>query len=380
MPEPVRMTRAPIVVVLASLLLLAACSGTAEPEAPVRADAAAADDAGEQDIEADDGTSPGEPYDIVLSLNQIGIPQRAQGVNGAEHVADHTFADQVDFEVRVSGDSVSDQVASLQQIIREEPDAIIVVASSVSALNQVLDQACAADIVVVNILQVAEDVDCTYKRPLPNVEGGSDVARFICEQLDGSGTILADQAIAGIPSATAEHEAMLDTLAQECPDVTVAATYQSMYSPGPELTAVSAALAVNPDIDGVVSFAYCSSIATALERAGLDPVPMSCGGVNENALVCAELQIACLLRNNPSVAYPLALETTVAILDGEDVARRAPAFDGNFIMNADVGFDPMSPLSAPTLGVDYFADAAPELVIPVTASNFDITPEIAMGG
>jgi ribose transport system substrate-binding protein len=352
-------------VALTSLLtlLLAACS-TTPPQGGLGADRGSADDG---------------PYKIVMSLNQIAISQRAQGVNGVEHLAATKFKDKVDLEVKVSGDTVSDQIASLQQIIRQEPDALLVVASSFSALNQVLTQACNAGITVVNFAQVAEGVDCTYKRDYPSDLSGADAARFMCKQLNGSGQVLADKGIAGLPSAEAEHKALTDTLAAECPGITVAATYQSMYSPGPELTAISAALAVNKDVDGIVSLAYCSAGAKAMNRAKLGPVPMACGGVNENALVCEDEKIPCFLRNNPSVAYSLALETAIGILDGQDVAQVEPAYTGNFVMNASADFEHEAPLTEPVIGKDYFADAAPELILPVTVGDFGITPEIAMG-
>ncbi len=322
----------------------------------------------------------GGKYKIVLSLNQIAISQRAQGVNGAKHVAATKLKDKVNLDVAVSGDTVSDQIASLQQVIRQKPDAIVVIASSPSALTQVLNQACDAGIVVVNVDQLAKGVKCAYQRTYPSPQNGADMARFMCAELHKSGKILLDQAIAGLPGPDAEDKGVQDTLAKECPGVTVAAKFQSGYAEGTELTAVSAALAANPDVDGIISLAYCTSDVKALDRAGHAIVPLACGGVNGNAVVCAERKIPCFLRNNPSLAQSIAIETALKILQGKKEPKFASVFDGNYVMNASADFGAKEPVTVAKEGVDYFPDANAGLILPVTTDDFGITPEIAMGG
>jgi len=87
-------------------------------------------------------------HKIVLSLNNIAVSQRLQGANGAAYVARTKYRNSVDFQLKVSEDTVSAQIASLQQIIRGQPDAILVNAASETALTQVTHSGLHTGIVV----------------------------------------------------------------------------------------------------------------------------------------------------------------------------------------------------------------------------------------
>lgn len=319
-------------------------------------------------------------YTIVLSNNNASQSWRQQMMNGMQHVADTVFADKVDYEAKVSEESASAQAASLQQIVRERPDAILVDAISPTALNGVLQQACDAGIVVVNFDQTVEGLDCAYKPHFDDEGYAEDAANFMCAQLGGSGRVLLDQAIAGLPATDRRTQVTTETLAANCPGVEIVATYQSQYQPGAEAEAVGALLASEPQVDGVLSLAYCSSVVQAFERAGRPLVPMTCVAANNNAIACEEAGVPCFMWGNPPLIGSIALDLAVDILEGGEAQEDFVAFGQTYFLNEYADFEKnIEPIELVS-GENFFPDESPELILPVTHEDFGITPQAALTG
>lgn len=321
----------------------------------------------------------GGPFKIVLSNHNVAQSWRVQMMNGAKYVAATKYKDKVDFQLQVSEDSPSAQTASLQQIIRQKPDAILVDASSPTALNGVLQQACNQGILVLNFDQTVENLPCAYKLRFANAKYSADAATFMCAQLGGKGNILLDQAVAGLPNTDLQDKVMIDTLAKKCPNVKIVGKYQSLYQPGPEAQAVGTLLSSKPKVDGVMSFAYCSSVIQAFERAGRPPVPMTCVAANNNAVACAKAKTPCYMWGNPPLIASIALKTAVDVLDGKQVEKDFIGFDKTYVING-VDFEHQLPVEKMTAGQTYFPEQSSELILPVDFENFGITPQVAMTG
>ncbi len=149
----------PLVRTLPALALLAAACGGAGPD-----DSADSDDVDESTTASEDaGTTAGdaptdeateesaatgdEPYDIVLSNDSLGNDWRVQMPNPAEAAVElEPLAGRVNLDIVNSETTVPAQIASLSNIISDEPDAILVDASSPDALNPTLQRACEQDI------------------------------------------------------------------------------------------------------------------------------------------------------------------------------------------------------------------------------------------
>lgn len=326
----------------------------------------------------DDGA---EKYTIVMSNSDASISWRQQMLNGVQYVADSKYADEVDYTLKQSESTVTSQIASLQQIIRSAPDALIVDAASDTALDVVLQQACDAGIVVVNFDQLAPDVTCTAKLTSPSVAQATDAAKWMCAELGGEGTILLDQAIAGTSIATAQNEEVRRVLAEDCPGITISGTYQSMYSPGPEKAAISSLLTSDPDISGVISLAYCSSVISTFQEAGRDPVPTTCVASNGNMTSCSDNEVPCFMWALSPVIGAIALQEAVDILDGKKLDTRVQTpIALEYVMNSTVDYPHVLERVVPVLGTDFFEDASPDLIVPQTFGDFEITPNVAMTG
>ena len=89
-----------------------------------------------------------KPYTIYLSNNFVGNDWRQQMLRSADiAVKKPPLAGRVDLKVEVVENTVQAQINSLNNIIRNKPDAIVIDAGSGEALNPTIQKACDAGIV-----------------------------------------------------------------------------------------------------------------------------------------------------------------------------------------------------------------------------------------
>ena len=140
-----------------------------------------------------------KPYTIYLSNNFVGNDWRQQMLRSADIAAKKPpLAGRVDLKVEVVETTVQAQINSLNSIIRNKPDAILIDAGSGEALNPTIKKACDAGIVVVAFDQIVS-APCAYTLEsdwsrAPRVE-----AEWLVKKLGGKGKILVDRGLAGAP-------------------------------------------------------------------------------------------------------------------------------------------------------------------------------------
>lgn len=323
----------------------------------------------------------GDRYEVFLSNNYMGNEWRPQMVNQAVAAAESPdLRDKVDLEVRNVELTPALQIASLQSIIRQKPDAILVDAASPTALNPTLEQACKAGITVVTFDQIA-DTSCAYKLPQDYEAQAEDMARWLGTVLKGKGNILMDTGLPGLPISTTFVETWKRVLAEEYPGIKVVGTFSSQYAPGPELEGVSAALAQNARIDGILSGGYITSQVKAFQSAGRKPVPATGLDINGNMQRCEELELPCFYIGAPSFVSAMALEQVVKILDGDDSVPKSQVYwDTNYVSTAgDVDFQHGQDVEVVKAGKTFFPDLSPSLVVPFTHGPDYLTADVALG-
>lgn len=109
------------------------------------------------------GTAPAvaqdkKPYVIYLSNNFVGNDWRQQMQRVAQVSVDKgPLKGRVELHIEVAEGTVQAQINSLNNIIRQKPDAILVDAASDTALNPTIKKACDAGIVVISFDQVVTE-------------------------------------------------------------------------------------------------------------------------------------------------------------------------------------------------------------------------------
>src|SRR5579875_2770087 len=314
-------------------------------------------------------------FTIFLSNNYMGNEWRPQMENIAKVIASEPqYRGVVSLQIRNAQLTPAAQIQSLQSIIRQKPNAIMVDAASPTALNPTLQQACSAGILVFTFDQAAT-APCAYKLPENYTDEALDMANWMGTVLHGKGNILMDTGLPGIPISPTFVNVWKKTLAEKYPGIKIVGTFSSQYAPGPELQGVSADLAQNPHIDGILSGGYCSSDIEALQRAGRKLVPMTCLDVNGNEQACARNKLPCFFFGAPAYVSGVAIQHIVSILSKQGTFPKSEGYyDTNFVTKqGDVRFTHVQKLQPLTPGVNYYPTGSPALITPITYGNWHLT-------
>lgn len=323
----------------------------------------------------------GKKYTIVLSNNYMGNEWRPQMENAAKHVAQLPgYRNRVDLKIENAQLTPTAQISSLQSIIRQRPDAIMIDAASATALNPTVEQACKAGILVFTFDQTVT-APCAYKLPEQYAVQGKDMIEWLAKVLHGKGNILMDTGLAGIPISEEFVQQWKSTIKKEYPGIHVVGTFSSQYAPGPELQAVSSLLAQHRDIQGILSGGYCSSDLKALRQAGLKAVPMTCLDVNGNEIDCAKAKLPCFFFGAPSFVSGIAINHIINLLDKRATYPKSqPFWKTNFVTKqGNIAFKHKQKVQPLTVGVNYYPTESPSLITPVDFDGFKLTPKAALG-
>jgi ribose transport system substrate-binding protein len=323
----------------------------------------------------------GKTYKITLSNNFVGNDWRQQMIRSAEvAVKKAPLAGRVDLSVQNVENTAEAQIASLNNIIRTKPDAIIVDAASGVALNPTIAKACAAGIVVVSFDQ-AVTADCAYKLSSDFDTMANNQAEWMATILGGKGKVLMDRGLAGTP-VSAQFVKDFEAVLKNYPGIEIVGYYNGNYALGPEQEGVSSLLAAHPKIDGIFTQAYGTGAMKALQNAGVPMVPIVAAAFNGTAVACAQTAGAkCILGANPPYLSAEAIKLAVAILDGQVPANKTVLYK-----SPDMSTDPVQAKYAPgstmqkiEIGKNAFPDLAPGVSLPITPDWVEITPSEAAG-
>ncbi len=228
----------------------------------------------------------------------------------------------VDLKVIVAEGDPTAQIQSLQSIIATKPDAILLDASSSTALNPVLQQACADGIIVISFDQTVTE-PCTYPVRERSEELYVSNAEWLAASIDYKGNIIRDLGLPGQPLSEISNDTT-STVWKQYPDIRVAATFEGNYAPGPSAKAVASILANDKNIQAVNSLAGSDGVIAAFLQAGVPLVPMNNTG--DIAVRTLELwkehkgegTFQIQFADNPPTFGGYALEVAWRVLHGQD--------------------------------------------------------------
>lgn len=328
------------------------------------------------------GQAAGKPYVIYLSNNFVGNDWRQQMEKVAQVAAGKDpFKGKVDLHIENADNTVQAQINSLNNIIRQKPDAILVDAASDTALNPTIKKACDAGIVVISFDQTVTE-PCAYTM-------GSDwdmipgvLAEWMATQLGGKGNVLVDRGLAGAPISKQILDGYEKVLKQY-PDIKEVGFFEGQYALGPEQQGVASLLAANPKIDGILTQGYGTGALKALQDAGRPVVPFTAFSYNGSAVACAQTAGSkCILGANPAWLSAEAIKLAVSILDtGKKPDQRVQVVRADFVTSDPITSKlyPEAKMEKIEIGKNVFPDQAPGLTLPVTPDWMTITAAEAAG-
>ncbi|QIG46337.1 substrate-binding domain-containing protein [Nordella sp. HKS 07] len=323
-----------------------------------------------------------KPYVIYLSNNFVANDWRQQMERVAVvSVNKGPLKGRVDLRIENVENTVQAQINSLNNIIRQKPDAILVDAGSDSALNPTIKKACDSGILVISFDQVVTE-PCAFAVASDWDRIPTVMAEWMVKQLGGKGNVILDRGLAGAPISAQLQQGYEKVLAKY-PDIKVVGYYNGDYALGPEQSGVAALLAANPQVDGVLTQGYGSGAIQALKDAGRPIVPVIAFSYNVSAVTCAQTEGAkCILGSNPAYLSSEAIKLAVDILDtGNRPAERSVSVKGDFVTTDpfESQLYPGTKMIKIAIGENAFPDQAPGLTLPITPDWVEITAAEAAG-
>jgi ribose transport system substrate-binding protein len=263
------------------------------------------------------------PFKIAVSNSYIGNEWRVQMINFMQAYASKSLADKVTLTVDNSGTDAQKQIAVIADMIASGVNAILINPSSDTALDSVIEEACAQGITVISF-DGPVGAPCAYIVSVDFTEIGRIHAQWLADTLGGKGNVIINRGVSGFPGDTNMNAGMTGVLANY-PDIKVVAEVYGKWDNAVSQQELTKALTANPQVDGILNQYGTYGALQALLNLGRPLVPMSGQGENgwRQAMLTYEDQgLKGVSAGDPAVIGAYALKIAVEILEGKKPAER----------------------------------------------------------
>ncbi len=230
--------------------------------------------------------SPDKPV-IALSNAYYGNTWRHQMVEAFEAAAKQAKADGkiADYVVLNGDGTVAQQASQIGELILKKVDAIAVDAASESAVNGVIQKACAAGIKVISFDSIAS-APCNYQLNFDFTGYKTAQAEWVVKQLGGKGNVVVVRGVKG-SAPDADMYAAQEAVLKANPGMKVVATVYGQATASVAQSAVANVLPSLPHVDAVLGQGGSDDIgiAQAFDQYGGDyaaKMPIIEGGGSSN--------------------------------------------------------------------------------------------------
>jgi ribose transport system substrate-binding protein len=248
-----------LLVLLAVALMataLVGCGGatetpTAEPEEPTPAEEQEEEPTEAPPTEEEPTEEEGAPFTIGVSNGFVGSEWRTQMIQNMQEVNQEYMDQGLTNELIIeSADvDVQGQIQQIQNLMNRGVDAIIINPNDQNALNSVIQEAVDAGIVVIAVDQEVS-AEAALNVVTNQKEWAKISARWLAEQLGGSGDVVLIEGVVGHPANEARM-AGVEEVFSEYPDIEVVGRDTGNWDQATGQQVMSDFLASLPNIDGV---------------------------------------------------------------------------------------------------------------------------------
>jgi ribose transport system substrate-binding protein len=228
----------------------------------------------------------GKKWVIALSNSYYGNTWRRQMVDAFKEAAEQAKKDGriADYIVENGDGSVNQQVSQMNGLILRGVDAIAINSASPTALNGVIEKACAAGIKVIAFDSIAT-ADCCYKLDFNFAKAHEDSTKYIVDTLlGGKGNVLVVRGVKGSAPDQEMYKGQMTTLKQY-PNAKVVGEVYGQATTAVAQSEVSNILPSLPQVDAVLDQGGGDDygVVQAFEQAGRK-TPIIEGGGSSNFL------------------------------------------------------------------------------------------------
>ena len=254
--------------VVLAMLLLAACDsggGTATEEGDDAAAPAATEGA-----EETGGNSEAAVGDLRIAFSAPGADHGwlAAVTQNAQEAADELG---VELILREGTNDSNTQITQVQQLINEDPDALVILPHEGDALTPIAEEAMAAGIPVIN-------VDRQFSTPQAwrtfiggdNYGIGVSAGNYFAQELNCEGKVVEIQGLAGISVTDERSQGFRDAIEQCDGGIEIVASQPADFVPDKGLTVMETILQSEDEIDAVYTHDddMAEGVVAAIENAG----------------------------------------------------------------------------------------------------------------
>ncbi|MEC7793099.1 MAG: ABC transporter substrate-binding protein [Pseudomonadota bacterium] len=267
-----------------------------------------------------------EEFTIGLSNGWVGSEWRTQMIAEAEEAA-KAWADKgvtITTKVQSANVDVPGQIAHVRNFISQGVDAIIINPNSPTAFDPVFAEAADAGILVIATDAEVSSPDAIYVGI--DQKGWAEMsARWLAETLDGKGTVVAINGVAGHP-ANEMRVAGYQEVFSEFPGIEIVNEVNGNWDQAQGQQAMQNILATYPDIDGVwVQDGMAAGAWRAMQDAGRDDI-YATGEIRKDFIdIWSENSLKSGASVNPPGVMASALNVAVNMLMGKELKEPATA-------------------------------------------------------
>lgn len=291
-----------------------------------------------EDSKGTDSASDGK-YKIALSNSYMGNDWRQLMIKTTEVMANKPeYKDKVELTVFNTENTAEDQAASIDAIVEQGYDAILIDAASATALTPAINRAIQKGIVCVTFDSCAE-ADGIYTVTTDLEALATGWATYLVKAMGGSGKIAVDIGLPGSTNGNTVYDTVMKIFKEN--GIEVVAEFAGEYADGVGQKEISSILAANPDLDGIFTQVYGETIASAFKDAGRDLIPCTAYNTNAGMLAALDNDMNICIGNNAPGLGAVAMSVAVRVLDGEDVEQVTNLTPGFFVTDTsiDIGYD-----------------------------------------
>ncbi len=297
---------------------------------------------------------------VVLSNSFIGNDWRIQMQNTAKAAAQYEpFKSAFDFQILNTEYSAEAQNASLENLLVEGVDIVLLDAYAPSAHNDWIKRAQEKGVTVVSF-DIVSDSPLDYKVE-SNFPNAAHVAgQWFAKALDCKGKIAMDLGLEATQIAEQIAEGGRQGIKDACGDkneIEEVATFYGKFAEGPMEPAISSILATNPKLDGVFTQGYCTTVISAYEAAGRlesDKPVLYCQGYNSNFVLLANGKARGVASANSPATSIHAMQVAYQLRSGDKVEKYNPYELGTYA--TDTSYDIGIPYEKIEMGKNAFED------------------------
>jgi len=276
---------------------------------------------------------------VFLSMSYVGNDWQAEASNMVKAMAAHpSMAGKIDLQVQVAGPNAQKQIQQINAMVQAGAKAIVVYPISPTALNHVIKNACAK-----NVLVFAYDAEvtepCAHNVTIDQEEAGRVTAQWLADKLGGKGNVVL---VTGVPgtSVDTQRTAAAKEVFAKYPDIKIVGEAVGMWSQAVARTELSKLLATRnwDSIDGLWMQVGCYTANSMQIEAGRKPQDLlPCAGEGSNggrvqmlppgtqadgaAGTYAPMGAPRVSYASPPYSGALALKLAVQALEGKQVPR-----------------------------------------------------------